>query len=104
MSSPVWLAILTGKPNNARLEGEGFQCSSSRSRQETFPLHHVFVGERVRVRGQRMRTLTPALSRKAGEGDLACLPWIHRAIYFACRRGIRLRGCYLAGCAAGLTT
>ena len=32
------------------------------------PLHHIFVGERARVRGHNKQALTPALSRVAGEG------------------------------------
>jgi hypothetical protein len=35
---------------------------------KTSPLHHVFVGERVRVRGHPISDPHPALSRFAGEG------------------------------------
>ncbi|MBI2229652.1 MAG: VOC family protein [Deltaproteobacteria bacterium] len=41
---PATDGTATSELNNPRLEGEGFQFSSARSRQEIFPLHHVFVG------------------------------------------------------------
>jgi len=45
--------------NECVIKAMNFRLPMARSRQKLFPLHHVLVGERVRVRGRQVLTLTP---------------------------------------------